>query len=187
MGSALREKLKMFGVTDLSNKVISAALVDEERIQTILQEVKDLNIKLYTACRDMDGAKLPGGASWVSDATSKEILGGLQAAPLALSQTAKLTPLDIWQIEPKTPKDEPQTRSPEAEADGILPVDELRELFNLPDEDRGALPVEPGRTLAKVLPPDPLLWARMVMQQRKEAGAGSPAYTLKKRGAGAGL
>jgi len=167
--SGLQEKLKIIGVTDLSDKVISAALVDEEKVDAIIQEVKDLDISVYTACRELDGLKLPGGASWVCDATSKEVIGGLAAPPVQLSQTAGLTALDVWAITPKS--EEPQEKSAKAEE-----FEKLCELFDVPDDDKDALPVQPGQTLAKAFPQDPLLWARAIMQKRKESGAGSSAY-----------
>jgi len=177
--SGLREKLKIIGVTDLSDKVVAAALVDEEKAETIIEEVKDLGMAVYTASRDIDGLTLPGGASWVFDATSKKVIGGLQAPPLALSQTVKLTPLDVWKIEPKATEDEKPQISEKAEAaDGDkVNIDKLCELLNIEDQDRDAVAVQPGRTLAKVVPPEPLLWARALMLQRKESGAGRPAYS----------
>merc|ERR1712062_399386 len=123
----------------------------------------DLGISVYTACRDIDGVKLPGGAYRVCDATSKEVIGGLQAPPLQLTQTAKLTALDVWQITPKKAKEQPLKISAEAEAAGIASFEKLCELFDVRDDDKDALPVQPGRTLAKALPPDPLLWARAIM------------------------
>jgi len=174
--SGLREKLKIIGVTDLSDKVVSAALVDEEKAEAIVQEVKDLGIPVYTACQELEGLKLPGRASWVCDATSKEVIGGLQAPPMQLTQTMKLTALDVWKIMPKVAEDEKLRISSEAEAAGVASFERLCEMFDVRDDDKDALPVQPGQTLAKALPPDPLLWARAIMQQRKESGAGSPAY-----------
>lgn len=170
--SGLQEKLKIIGVTDLGDQVVAAALVDPEKAEAIIQEVKDLGIPVYTACQELEGLKLPGRASWVCDAaTGKEVFGGLQAPPMQLTQTMKLTALDIWKIVPKATEDgSPEAAAQEAE------LDRLCELFDVRDDDRGALPVQPGKTLAKALPPDPLLWARAIMQQRKESGAGSPAY-----------
>eukprot|EP00420_Gonyaulax_spinifera_P007540 CAMPEP_0197923608 /NCGR_PEP_ID=MMETSP1439-20131203/94270_1 /TAXON_ID=66791 /ORGANISM="Gonyaulax spinifera, Strain CCMP409" /LENGTH=113 /DNA_ID=CAMNT_0043545995 /DNA_START=24 /DNA_END=365 /DNA_ORIENTATION=- len=100
-----------------------------------------------------------------------------------------MTALDVWTIKPKEIDTEDEEAEAAAEArylEGLEDPDKyvppmrrrLRELLGLPTDD-DCLPVTKGQVLAKTVPPDPLLWARALIQRSKDSGSEVPRYSLK--------
>lgn len=191
--AGLREKFTNIGMPQPQGKVVDGVLVEEQYLESVIEEVKDLGLPVYTAARNIEGVKLPGGALFVRDAATQLPVGALEAPPIqySASQSQRQTAQDVWSI---VPKEEP---SPEevAEQEAIMkrykeglenndveyvppPMSRIRELMGVATEE-DCLQVEKGQVLAKIIPPNPLLWARAIMQRRKEAGSGVPSYRLR--------
>jgi len=188
--NGLREKFDKIGVPQPKGRVVDAVLVDAPLAGAVIEDVRDLGLSVYTASRDIDGVKLPDGAFFVCDASTKMPVGALSSAPLRFTAAQRLTALDVWRM---VPKEEPSEAEVEAKEEAMRqyreglddesryvppPPSRIRELMGFSSED-DCLPVTQGQVLAKTLPPDPLLWARALMQRRKEVGSGVPAYSLR--------
>uniref|UniRef100_A0A7S1R8F4 Uncharacterized protein n=1 Tax=Alexandrium catenella TaxID=2925 RepID=A0A7S1R8F4_ALECA len=188
--AGLREKFQSIGMLQPKGDLVDAILVEAEFTGDVQEQVKDLGIAVYTARRDMDGVKLPSGALFVCDATTQMPIGAFDAPPIKFSASKRLIAQDVWSI---VPKEEPLPEEV-AEQEAIMKrykegLDDdskyvpptwsrIRYLLGFPTDD-DCLQVEKGKVLAKLLPPNPLIWARAIMQRRKDAGSEVPAYRLK--------
>jgi len=186
----LREKFGNIGMPQPKGKIVDAVLVEERWRASVAEDVEDLGLAVYTASRDIEGVKLPGGAFFVCDAATEMPVGALEAPPVQFSAAQRFTVQDVWSF---VPKEEPSQEEAETEEEVMRrykegleddaeyvppPWSRIRELMGVPSEE-GCLPVKKGQVLARILPPNPLLWARALMQQRKDAGSRVPTYRIK--------
>jgi len=188
--AGLREKFDNIGMSMPKGKIVDAVLVEEQWKEAVLEDVKDLGLPVYTVARDLEGVRLPGGASFVCDAGTRMPMGALEPPPIQFSTTQRLSAQSVWSF---VPKEEPSQEKVKAEAEnmdryekGLKNEDEyvsppwsrIRELMGA-SSDEDCLPVKKGQVLATIMPPNPLVWARAIVQRRKDAGSGVPAYRLK--------
>lgn len=171
----LKEKLDKIGVTAPGGRHVQGVLVDESTMNQAVEDLKGLPIAVYTATNDVEGIKLPFGAYFVCDGEMMPV-GTMSLPPDYMAISSAIKPL--LEVRTVVALDEVQAAEKEARArNASSPSARLRELMS-DERDIKSQHALKGQLLAKVMPADPIVWARAIMQRAKETGR-SITYQLK--------
>jgi len=190
----LKEKLKKIGIVPPgAREIVRAVIVEQSLAEKVSVGTKKLGIPLFVVKANINGTSLPWKASIVVEESSGIPVGALAPPPTRLTtlqpQTAlevsSLQPLDMAAVAAEKAKEEAELaryfeglKDPEKYVSP--PKSRLRWLLGgTSDEIQGeTFAVGPGAVFAKTMPPDAIMWARALMQRRKEGGKGKPSYTV---------
>lgn len=187
LAKGLQQKFDSIGVELPKGKLISGVMVDKQFVQEALDAVREMQVPVYTASKEVEGERLEGNAFFVCSAEDGMPIACLAPQQIRLSSQQPHAAEEVWgfaeesmskaereQIEAEEMKQyEAGLKDPSKYV--MPPRKRMRELLGLPAEKKA---VSKGQLLAKTLPPDALLWGRALMQRFKEKG-GSVSYNLK--------
>jgi len=192
----VRPKLKLLGISTPPEQLIDGVLLGEQVTPEGLDSVRALGFDVYVVATNLDGVTLPRGNKFVCN-TEKVPVGAVSLKEdFGLRADGRRnTVTEVWSFMPNEDKRE-NTEEEQAEQDAMdrykeglqddskyvpPPPKRVRELFSRSRDDQGdALNVVRGEVLARALPPEPLLWARFLVQRWKETGTmGTVTYKIK--------
>lgn len=189
----LQRKFAKFGLKQPKSKVVEGIIVDDQFGAQAVEAVKELGLKVYVPRATFQGETLPEKGIWVIDASTDLPVGAIVNIEVFFTSAQRGMAQDVRLIVPKEEDPEEEARKKEEEeameryreglrdpAKYVLPPpNRMQKLFGAPQEEDTSIPVSYGRMLAKLLPNDPILWARFLMQKSKAGAAnGGVAYTL---------
>eukprot|EP00438_Fugacium_kawagutii_P027710 Skav222559 [mRNA] locus=scaffold791:75073:86207:+ [translate_table: standard] len=73
LAKTLREKFEKIGVELPKGKLVNGVVVDRNFAEEVMEEVKDLQIPVYTACKEVGGETMQGNSFFVCKATDGEM------------------------------------------------------------------------------------------------------------------
>lgn len=187
LARTLREKFTKIGVALPKGKLVNGVVVDEKFAQEVLEEVKDLQIPVYTACKEVEGESMQGNSFFVCKAADGEPVACLAPKQIRLSSTQPHAAEDVYGFEEegtKAEREKEEADEMDRYREGLKDPDKyvlpprkrMRELFGLPPEPRKP---DKNQLMAKTLPPDALLWGRALMDRQR---SGKVGYNLKSSG-----
>ncbi|CAE7233847.1 rsmC [Symbiodinium sp. CCMP2456] len=162
-------------------------LLNLTRALAALEAVREMQVPVYTASKEVEGERLEGNAFFVCSAEDGMPIACLAPQQIRLSSQQPHAAEEVWgfaeESMSKAEREQKEAEEMKQYEAGLKdpskyvmpPRKRMRELLGLPPEKKT---VSKGQLLAKTLPPDALLWGRALMQRFKEKG-GSVSYNLK--------
>lgn len=190
----VKQKFSNIGITQQVGPLVSGILVEEKWLDVVVNDTKHLGLDVVAASPNFKGSMLPGRALFVVNASTNKPIGAVGRPPI--NQAERMASQKVWEVVPKDRAVVEAERAKEAAemeryrkgVNGELPYvhppeKRMAQLFGgLYEDDNACLQVTRGEVLAEILTPNPLMWARVIMQRRKAKGHKIPTYRLRSDG-----